>query len=188
MSNDTAGCAAPLVSRCAVVLLLAAALLLAQATNGGELTATPETDQPAPVFTLKAIDGKPHRLDDYRGKVVLLNFWASWCPPCLAELPSIQRLADRMASEAFDILLINVGESPFKVAKFLRLSSVRLTSLLDPEGEAFRAWGANIYPTSFILDTEGRVRYRALGPIEWDGEEVDALVRDLFPRPNATTN
>jgi thiol-disulfide isomerase/thioredoxin len=188
MSNHTAGCAAPLIPGRAVVLLLAAALLLAQATSAGELTATPETDRPAPVFTLKALDGKHHRLDDYRGKVVLLNFWASWCPPCLAELPSIQRLADRMANEAFDILLINVGESPFKVAKFLRLSSVRLTSLLDPGGNTFRAWGGNIYPTSFILDSDGRVRYSALGPIEWDGDEVDALIHDLLPRPKLTTN
>jgi len=186
MNTDTLGLAARLVSRSATVLL-ASVLLLAQVTNAGELTANPDPDAPAPGFELNALDGATHRLDDYRGKVVLLNFWATWCPPCLAELPGIQRLADQLVDERFQVLLINVGESPFRIDKFMKLVNIRLTSLLDPDGETFQEWGGSIYPTSFILDAEGRLRYRALGPIEWDGDEVVAAVRGLLPHPQAAS-
>ena len=187
MKDSTARFAAFALSRCAGVLLLGCALLLADPTNAGQLSPYTEQDSPAPAFTLKALDGKPHRLEDYRGKVVLVNFWATWCPPCLAELPGMQRLADRMAAEAFEILTINVGESPFRVAKFLKLVGVRLTALLDDKGEIFQAWGATIYPTSFVLDSEGRIRYVAYGPLEWDGEDVVATLLELLPSRQAVT-
>jgi len=171
----------------ATALLLGCALLPAGATSAGELSPYEEPDSAAPPFTLKATDGKLHRLEDYRGKVVLVNFWASWCPPCLAEMPSMQRLADRLGAEAFEVLAINVGESPFRVSKFMKLIGVRLTALLDDKGEIFKAWGGTIYPTSFILDREGRVRYVAYGPLEWDSEDVVASILALLPARQAAT-
>lgn len=169
-------------------LACSCALLLVAAVNAGQLSPYTEQDSAAPAFTLKALDGKPHRLEDYLGKVVLVNFWASWCPPCLAELPSMQRLAERMPTEAFEILIINVKESPFRVSKFMKLIGVSLTSLLDDKGETFQAWGGTIYPTSFVLDREGRVRYVAYGPLEWDSEEVVATLMDLLPSPQAVAD
>jgi thiol-disulfide isomerase/thioredoxin len=169
------------------LLLLGFALVLTGATSAGELSPYEEPDSAAPPFTLKATDGKLHRLEDYRGKVVLVNFWASWCPPCLAEMPSMQRLADRLGAEAFEVLAINVGESPFRVSKFMKLIGVRLTALLDDKGEIFKAWGGTIYPTSFILDREGRVRYVAYGPLEWDSEDVVASILALLPARQAAT-
>lgn len=186
MKHVAAGFAAFALSKYACALLLIGALLLAATTHAGQLS--PYTNQDSvPAFTLKALDGKPHRLEDYRGKVVVVNFWATWCPPCLAELPSMQRLADRMAAEAFEILIINVGESPFRVSKFMKLIGVRLTALLDDKGENFKAWGGTIYPTSFVLDREGQFRYVAYGPLEWDGEDVVATLRDLLASPQAAT-
>jgi thiol-disulfide isomerase/thioredoxin len=138
-------------------------------------------DSAAPAFNLKALDRKAHRLADYRGKVVLVNFWATWCPPGLAELPSMQRLADRMAPEAFEILAINVGESPFRVSKFMKLIGIRLSVLLDDKGETFQAWGGSVYPTSFVLDSGGQVRYVAYGPLEWDSKEVVEPLMGLLP-------
>ncbi len=173
--------ASPARSRFAGALLLACASLLAQAVSAGELSPYTEGELTAPAFTLKALDGKPHRLADYRDKVVLVNFWASWCPPCLAELPGIQRLADRLAGEAFEVLLINVGESPFRVSKFLKLTGMRLTSLLDAEGEIFQAWGGNVYPTSFVLDSGGHIRYVVYGPLEWDSADVVKTLSGLLP-------
>lgn len=169
------------LSRYASALLLGCTLLLTDATHAGQLSPYTAPDSLAPAFTLKALDGEPHRLEDYRGKVMLVNFWASWCPPCLAELPGMQRLSDRMAAEAFEILIINVGESPFRVSKFMKLVGVRLTALLDAKGETFQAWGGTIYPTSFVLDSEGRIRYVAYGPLEWDDEDVVATLMDLLP-------
>ena len=182
MRNETLALAARLVPCCAGALLLAYAVFLAGDATAGELAPYPDPDAPAPGFELKALDGKLHRLEDYRGKVVLLNFWASWCPPCLVELPSMQRLAVRFAEEPFAVILINVGESPFKIAKFLQMLGVRLTALVDPERETFRAWGGSIFPTSYILDAEGRVRYTVVGPLEWDGDEAAAAVQNLLPR------
>jgi thiol-disulfide isomerase/thioredoxin len=168
-------------------LWLTCVLVLAQVTSAGELSPYTAQDLAAPAFTLKALDGKPHRLADDRGKVVLVNFWATWCPPCLAELPSMQRLADRMALEAFEILPVNVGESPFRVSKFTKLIGIRLSVLLDDKGETFHAWGGSVYPTSFVLDREGQVRYVVHGPLEWDNEEVVETLSGLIPPRQAAT-
>jgi thiol-disulfide isomerase/thioredoxin len=181
MNDSRIGLAHSTVPRCAGALWLACTLLLAQVTSAGELSPYAAHDLAAPAFTLNAPDGKPHRLADYRGKVVLVNFWTTWCPPCLAELPSMQRLADRMAPEALEILAINVGESAFRVSKFLKLIGIRFSVLLDDKGETFRVWGGSVYPTSFVLDTEGRVHYVAYGPLEWDSEAIVATLRGLLP-------
>jgi peroxiredoxin len=167
--------------RSARALLLAGALLLSGPSNGGQLSPYTEPGAEAPAFTLKAPDGEPHRLKDYRGKVVLVNFWASWCPPCLAEMPGMQRLANRMPAETFQILAVNVGESAFRVAKFMKLIGVHFTALLDDKGEVFEAWGGSIYPTSFVLDGEGRIRYFVYGPLDWDSEAVFKTLLDLLP-------
>lgn len=162
------------------LLLLACTLALAATARGSELSPYTDGELTEPAFTLEGLDGKPHRLADYQGKVVLVNFWATWCPPCLAELPGIQRLADRLAGESFAVLLVNVGESPFRVSKFLKLTGVRLESLLDKEGTVFKAWGGNVYPTSFVVDPEGRVRYIAYGPLEWDSDQIVATLTRLL--------
>ena len=166
-----------------VPMLLACIFLLTTASRAGGLSPSAEGELAAPGFTLEALGGKSHRLADYRGKVVLMNFWASWCPPCLAELPGIQRLADRLEGEAFAVLLVNVGESPFRVSKLLEQTGVGLTSLLDVRGETFKAWGGEVYPTSFVMDTKGAVRYVAQGPLVWDSGEVMGTVSDLL-RPS----
>ena len=97
MRGYIARLSAPAISRHAAGLLVAGALLLTTLIRAGELSPYTERAAWTPVFTLEALDGATHRLEDYRGEVVLVNFWASWCPPCLAELPSMQRLRDRMA-------------------------------------------------------------------------------------------
>jgi thiol-disulfide isomerase/thioredoxin len=180
--------AASTVARCAGVLWLACSLLLARVTSAGELVPYTGQGLDAPAFALKGLDGKPRRLADDRGKVVLVNFWASWCPPCLAELPSMQRLADRLRPEAFAVFAINVGESPFRVTKFMKLIGTRLNVLLDEEGETFQAWGGSVYPTSFVLDSEGQVRYVAYGPLEWDQDEVVQTLSGLLPPRKAATD
>ena len=133
----------------------------------------------APNFLLKAPDGRSHQLQHYRGKVVLVNFWASWCPPCIAEMPGMQRLADRMADRPFALLAVNVGESAFRVAKFLALIGVDFTTLLDESGETFRTWGGKALPTSYVLDGVGRVRYVAYGKVDWDDEDIVAALSAL---------
>jgi thiol-disulfide isomerase/thioredoxin len=126
-----------------------------------------------------------HQLADYRGKVVLVNFWASWCPPCIKEMPGLQRLQKKLGKQPFDILAVNVGEQKYRVWKFTKLIDFTLPVLLDTRSETFAAWDASVLPTSFLLDTEGRIRYRVQGDLEWDSEPVVTLIRTLLPQQQA---
>jgi len=167
--------------RCISVALLGCACLLVTVAHSGELIRSAELAT-APGFTLKDLQNQTHRLEDYRGKVVLVNFWATWCPPCIAELPSMQRLAGRMTGESLEVLTINVQESRFRVWKFMKVVGVQLTVLLDEDRSTFDAWDASVFPTSYLVDTEGKIRYTASGPLQWDGKEVlDTLDSLLHP-------
>jgi thiol-disulfide isomerase/thioredoxin len=154
-------------------------LSLMQTAGSGELS--PYTAQPGTaVFALPDIKGQQHSLDDYRGQVVLVNFWASWCPPCIKEMPVLERLQQDLHEQPFEILAVNVGEKKYKVWKFVKLINFGLPVLLDTHKDTFNAWGLSVLPTSFLLDKQGRIRYRVQGDIEWDSEKVVTLIEALM--------
>jgi thiol-disulfide isomerase/thioredoxin len=154
-------------------------LILAQVANCRELV--PYTAQPATaIFDLPDVKGQQHSVDDYRGKVVLVNFWASWCPPCIQEMPVLKRLRQSLNDQPFEVLAINAGEQKYKVWKFVKLINFELPVLLDTRKDTFNAWGASVLPTSFLLDKQGQIRYRVQGDIEWDSDAVIALIEDLI--------
>jgi len=154
-------------------------LALTQAAGSGELSAY--TAQPGTAtFDLPDIRGQQHSLDDYRGQVVLVNFWASWCSPCIKEMPVLERLRQKLNDQPFEVLAINTGEPKYRVWKFVKLISFDLPVLLDTDKDTFNTWGSSVLPTSFLLDSKGRVRYRVQGDTEWDSEEVVALIKDLI--------
>jgi peroxiredoxin len=166
------------------LLLLAA--MWAGAAGGAEppQTLTAVAARPAaPDFTLTDLDGKTQRLSDYRGKVVLINFWATWCPPCRRELPSMQRLWQRLKDKGFAMLALDVGEEEDAILPFLFSTGVEITFpvLLDKPGQLINAWPVRALPTSFLLDREGRIVYRAVGGREWDDpaliEKIQALLK-----------
>lgn len=133
-----------------------------------------------PALQLPDLDGKPHNLDDHRGRVVLLNFWATWCPPCVHEMPSMQRLKEKMAGRPFDILAVNIAEPDKDVHEFLRTKvNVDFPVLLDRNGEMLKAWKVFAFPTSYLIDTEGRIRYGVYGEIEWDAPETIEKIKSL---------
>jgi len=138
------------------------------------------TPIPAPDLELLGVDGGLHRLADHRGEVVLVNFWASWCTPCLREMPSMQRLADSLPGSSFEILAVNVAESRAAIEKAYSRTEVRFTALLDPASTAFHAWQVRVLPTSFLIGPHGRVRYRVEGPVEWDSAEAIGIVESLM--------
>ena len=140
----------------------------------------------APAMQLKNLKGESRSLEDYRGKVVLVNFWASWCGPCITEIPSLRDLYAKMAGEDFEILAVNVKEGPFKVHKFSGLVAMPFPILLDPEGKVFDSWGAVVLPTSFLMDSEGHLRRKVVGPLDWASDEVVAEIRALLPMASAT--
>lgn len=134
----------------------------------------------APPLRLPDLDGHDHDLRDYRGEVVLINFWASWCPPCVHEMPSMQRLEDHLRDRGFRILAVNIGESEDTIREFLDQIGTDFIILLDPRSESLRDWRAMAYPSSYIVDREGSMRYSLFGAIEWNEPGVVAQISALL--------
>ena len=130
-----------------------------------------------PDFTLKDIDGKELQLKALRGAPVLINLWATWCAPCVAELPALDRLAQRGGIRVLTVSQ-DMGQ-PEKVAAFLRQRGVtRLEPWLDPANDLVFHFGAQILPTSILYDAQGREVWRVTGPLEWDGKEAAKLLTE----------
>jgi thiol-disulfide isomerase/thioredoxin len=139
----------------------------------------------APPIELKTLDGQPLALTDLKGKVVLVNFWATWCEPCLEEMPSMQRLRRRLASERFEILAVNFQEGEPRIRGFLRKVALTFPIVRDTDGAVARAWKVHIFPSSFVVGANGDVRYAVVGSIDWAAPQVQQKLRSLLPREPA---
>ncbi len=131
-------------------------------------------------FTLPDLKNQQHSLSDYRGKVVLVNFWASWCQPCLYEMPSMKKLVNAFSEQDFEILTINISDPPRRIRETLKRLQLELTVLQDPESKTYKAWQGKVLPTSFLLDRTGAVRYRVVGPMEWDNADALLKIKELI--------
>ena len=136
---------------------------------------------PTPALALKDLGGRDHRLADYRGKVVLVNFWATWCAPCRDEMPSIRRLKEKLADKPFAVLGVNLDEPESRIEKFLSEVKLDFPILLDPGRRVAKAWEARILPATYIVGPDGRVRYTVVGEINWDHEQMVARISELLP-------
>jgi len=155
---------------------LAGALLCLPAAAAGELS--PGTLELHSPLRLPDLDGRELDLRELRGKVVLVNFWASWCTPCIEEMPSIQRLANALRNRPFAVIGVNVGEGELRARAVVQQLGIRFPVLIDKDSAAFQRWGARVLPTTYVQDGEGIIRYLGLGPLEWDSVElVDLLTR-----------
>lgn len=136
----------------------------------------------APAFTLKDLDGKTHKLSAYKGQVLLVNFWASWCPPCRREMPSMERLYLKLKGEPFQVFAVNQNEGFDLIFAFTGELDPAPTFpiLLDEKGKAPAQWNVKGLPTSFIVDKQGRIAYRAVGGREFDHPEIEAALRRLM--------
>ncbi len=139
-----------------------------------------------PGLALRDFDGRLHRLEDYRGKVVLINFWATWCAPCLAEMPSISKLRASLAGQPFAVLAVNLAEPESRIRRFMEQVPLDFPVLLDRDTAAAKAWKAHILPASFIVDPDGRIRYSVLGEIDWTEERVRKAIHGLLPPRSAS--
>jgi thiol-disulfide isomerase/thioredoxin len=133
-------------------------------------------------FLLEDMDGKKRRLADLRGKVVLVNFWATWCPPCRREMPSLERLSNALKDTSFEILAVNVAENLDTVFSFTGTLEPTPTFpiVFDKDGSVLKAWPVMGLPTTFILDKQGRIVYRAVGGREFDDPAIQAQIRGLI--------
>ena len=168
-------------------LLLVTALLWLSATALPAVELVPLADKPpAAGFALPDLHGKLHRLEDYRGKVVLVNFWASWCPSCIYEMPALKRLREALGSKGFEILAINVGEAKYRVWKYVRLINFDVPVLLDPHKVLFHDWKLSVLPTSFLIDRGGHIRYRVVAAPDWNSDDTTAIIRNLLQEQENT--
>jgi len=135
-----------------------------------------------PDFSLPDMDGEMHALQDYRGKVVLINFWATWCPPCRREMPALERLFQTLSEEPFAVLAVNQWEDADHVFAYMGDLNVfpSFPILFDPQSSVSEEFGVKGLPTSFLLDRQGRVVFRAVGGRAFDHPEVERLIRELL--------
>lgn len=163
-------------------LLLAILLLPLSASAADKLpqTLTPVPDLPsAPDFALQDVDGKTWRLSELRGQPVIVNFWATWCPPCREEMPSMQRAWEQLQVEGVMMLAVNVGESADTVFQFTANYPVDFPLLLDLDSAVLGQWPVRGLPATFVVDAQGRIAYRAIGGREWDDPQLLAPVLRL---------
>ena len=133
-----------------------------------------------PPLALQDLAGKWHDLADYRGKVVLVNFWATWCEPCRAEMPSIDRLRRSLQGMPFEVLGVNLAEPLSRIEKYLEDLPVSFPVLRDRDSAASKAWKARMLPASYLVGRDGRIRYVAYGELDWSSEPVRKTLSELL--------
>ncbi len=140
----------------------------------------------APDFTIPILNGSETSLSDYQGKVVIINLWATWCPPCRAEMPSMQKLYDALNPQGFEILAVAAPNPPRetmeKITAFIDDNAFSFPVLIDNEFEVNSIYGTGSIPTSYVIDSQGELVARLTGAIDWMDESVVAAFREMLPR------
>jgi peroxiredoxin len=133
-----------------------------------------------PALGLKDLDGRMVRLADFRGRPVLVHFWATWCAPCVEELPSLQRLADRLAPQGLEIIAVNEQETAARIRPFAERLGLALRIVRDHDGSARDAWGVRVFPSTFVVGPDGRIALAGIGAVDWDDGGVESRLRALL--------
>ncbi|WP_180132195.1 TlpA disulfide reductase family protein [Rhodoferax sp. BLA1] len=170
------------MSRTSFTLTLALAALFASPwvhAQNHQLATWP-AHRPVPARVGTDLQGKVWRLADLRGKAVLINFWASWCAPCLAEMPSLQTLAQAYGPEKLVVLAVNFKESNAIVQRFVQRTQFELPVLLDPTGVMANQWGARVFPTTVLVAANGQVRTVIRGEVDWSSQQAATLIEPLL--------
>jgi thiol-disulfide isomerase/thioredoxin len=142
------------------------------AESEGALLRPWPAQQPTPPLRLPAWEGPAFDLASARGQVVLLNFWASWCEPCRAEMPSLELLAQRHAADGVQVITVNHRETDRALQRFVQELQFSLPVLRDMDGTASRAFGVRIWPTTVVVGRNGRVRFSIIGEADWTGAKA----------------
>lgn len=151
-----------------------------QSLATGAMQTFKATTPPEPFAGVEIVDaaGQPRPITGWQGRVVLLNLWATWCAPCLKELPALDRLKTELGGADFDVVALNIDKAPEKPRKFLADNAIKaLEFLRDPTTKAFAAVKSQGMPTTLLLDRQGREIGRLVGPAEWDSPEAKALMQ-----------
>ena len=161
--------------RLVLALLLAGAAILAPAAE-----LKPWEGGATPTLALEDLQGKAHDLGEFKGKVVLVNFWATWCEPCRAEMPSIDRLRNSLKGKPFEVLAVNMAEPLSRIEKFSETMPLGFPLLRDRDGSVSKTWKAKLLPASYLIGRDGRIHYVAYGELDWTSEPVRKRVNELL--------
>jgi thiol-disulfide isomerase/thioredoxin len=135
----------------------------------------------APDITVNSLQGKPLKLSDLKGKVVLLNFWATWCPPCREEIPSMMKLNSLMTGKPFQMVAVSIDEGGVPaIESFFKTSGQTLPAYTDPDGRGAKAYGITGVPETFVIDRNGVLVKKIIGGLAWDSPEVIANLEQLM--------
>jgi thiol-disulfide isomerase/thioredoxin len=132
-----------------------------------------------PALKLDTIGGRPLSLDEFRGRTVIVNFWATWCEPCVAEMPSLERLRKRLSGRGVEVIAVNYQENAARIQPFVERLGLTFPIVRDHDGTARSAWHVDTFPTSFVVGPDQRVVWRAAGEIDWDDPRVEAQISTL---------
>lgn len=152
---------------------------MAQTKPAFELSDWPR-GTPTPALATLDLQGQAVKLADLKGRAVLLNFWASWCEPCRTEMPMLQDLPPLLGEDRLAVIALNFKEPPQRIQRFVAQTSLTLPVWLDPLGEHARAWGVRVFPTTVLIDRQGRARQRVRGEVDWSGNEALGWVERLI--------
>lgn len=169
----------------AQLLLLSLCLLFIAGCNKGSKENSPPVEKPlAADFTLRDMDGRLHKLSEYRGKVIFLNFWATWCPPCRAEIPSMERLNEVLGNKDFVMLAVNTDENIKDLEAFVKETPHNFTVLSDADGQIQKLYKVYKFPETFIIDRQGRIVEHIVGARDWSSTEALKFFNDQISGRN----
>jgi thiol-disulfide isomerase/thioredoxin len=131
---------------------------------------------PTPPLTGRTLAGEPYDLAQRAGRVVIVNFWATWCAPCVAEMPSLQRLRDKLGVE---VIAVNFQENAARIQPFLERNGIGLPVMRDHDGSLRDAWRVNLFPSTFVIAKDGRIAFVAKGEVDWDAPAIEARIAGL---------
>ena len=169
----------PLLASSLLLTISVTASLLFVSARGELQTPAGSLPQAVPELRFEAADGETMTLSAFRGKVVLLNVWATWCAPCRKEMPALDRLADKLGDSEFEVVALSIDRAGMDpIRSFYDKTGIRnLRIYLDQDSAAMAALGITGVPTTLLIDTEGREIRRWVGPVEWDSPEIVELIR-----------
>jgi len=146
-------------------------------------------DMAAPDFTLPALDGGTVRLSDLSGRVVVLNFWATWCGPCVKEMPTLEHLETQLGDKGLSVLAVSLDMGdPKRVETFVKGYGWRLAVLLDPLAQVGDQYAIRVMPTTYVIGPDGNILGRSFGALEWDTPAAVALMESLLPADAPSPN
>ncbi|MFQ5960741.1 MAG: peroxiredoxin family protein [Candidatus Methylomirabilales bacterium] len=175
-----------LVTASILVLVLAVLPACQQEPASEAKPVAVEESTVVPDFTLPDLNGKQVSLSEYKGKVVLLNFWATWCPPCRLEMPTIEDAYQQYKDQGFHVVAVSVDAGPQSAVRdFLHEYGLSFQVLLDPDMEILHAFHSFSLPTTIVIDRRGVIRSRELGYRDWTDEKSTALITKLLNERSA---